>query len=132
MTVDQLKSQRKTKKNSFNTYVKRRDAINKIISNIDKNLDDDVRDVNNQISSCISNLTQGLKVGSSKRISTVCSGLESSKESNVGRDTQISSVRSNLVNEKNRCQRNINSLDAEIRQLESQIKAQGGTIYFWE
>ena len=35
MTVDQLKAQRRTKKNSFNTYAKRRNAIRDIIKKID-------------------------------------------------------------------------------------------------
>ena len=126
MTIDQLKARRKSKKNSFNSFVKRRDAINKIISNIDNKLDDDVRDINNNISSCASKLGQGLKAA------TVSGALEATKEGNAGSDGKISSVRSNLVSEKARCQRNINSLDTEIKQLEYQIKAQGGTIYFWE
>ncbi len=61
MTVAQLKSQRKTKKSSFNTYVKRRNGTRDIVSKIDSNLDDDIRDVNTQISNCMSKLTEGLK-----------------------------------------------------------------------
>ena len=132
MTIDQLKARRKSKKNSFNSFVKRRDAINKIISNIDNKLDDDVRDINNNISSCASKLGQGLKAANSRKVATVSGALEATKEGNAGSDGKISSVRSNLVSEKARCLRNINSLDTEIKQLEYQIKAQGGTIYFWE
>lgn len=58
MTVEQLKAQRKTKKNSLNTYAKRRNAIRDIIKKIDDKLDDDIRDVNKQISNCISELQQ--------------------------------------------------------------------------
>ena len=129
MTVDQLKSQRKTKKNSFNTYVKRRDAVKGIIKNIDNKLDDDVRDVNKQISNCISELQQGLK-GVSK-VTTICDNMEDSKEGGTS-SGKISSCRSNLSSEANRCQGRINTLDSEIKSLENQIKAQGGTIYFWE
>ena len=132
MTIDQLKARRKSKKNSFNTFVKRRDAINKIISNIDNKLDDDVRDINSNISNCVSKLGQGLKVSNSRKVSTVSSSLDSVRENYAGSDGKISSVRSYLMSEKNRCQNNINSLDYEIKQLENQIKAQGGTIYFWE
>lgn len=130
MTVDQLKAQRKSKKSSFNSYANRRNAVKTIISNIDNKLGDDIGDVNGQISSCISELRQGLK-GSSK-LETVCSAMEAVKEGSSWNDSKISSCRSNLSNEVNRCQRNINSLDAEIKNIENQIKAQGGTVYFWE
>lgn len=130
MTVDQLKAQRKTKKNSFNTYAKRRNAINDIIKKIDNKLDDDISDVNKQISKCISELQQGLK-GTSK-VSTICSSMDGIKEKGTGSDSKISSCRSNLSSEVNRCQRRINALDSEIKSLEDQIRAQGGTIYFWE
>ncbi|MBQ2943223.1 MAG: hypothetical protein IJD93_00790 [Ruminococcus sp.] len=130
MTVAQLKSQRKTKKSSFNTYVKRRDAIKTIIDRIDSKLDDDVNDVNDQINKCIAELQDGLK-GSSK-VSKICSDMYAAKENKVGSDSTISSCRGYLSSEKTRCQGRINTLDSEIRYLESRIKAQGGTIYFWE
>lgn len=130
MTVEQLKAQRKTKKNSFNSYANRRNAIRGIITKIDEKLDDDIRDVNSQITKCISELQQGLK-GTSK-VTTICSSMESSKEQGTGSDSKISSCRGYLSKEVSRCQGRINTLDSEIRSLESQIKAQGGTIYFWE
>lgn len=128
MTVDQLKAQRKTKKNSFNTYAKRRNAIRDIIKNIDDKLDDDIRDINKQISNCISELQQGLK-GTSKV--TICNAMEDAKEGGAG-SGKIASCRSNLSSEVSRCQGKINTLDSEIKSLENQIRAQGGTIYFWE
>lgn len=130
MTVDQLKAQRRTKKSSFNTYAKRRNAVRDIVSKIDNKLDDDIRDVNNQITKCISELQQGLK-GTTK-VSQISSDMESSKEKGVGSDTKLSSCRGNLSSEVSRCQGRINTLDYEITQLENQIRAQGGTIYFWE
>ena len=130
MTVNQLKSQRKNKKSSFNTYVKRRDAVKNIISSIDNKLDDDVRDVNNQIASCISELSQGLK--GVPNVSKRSSDMTSAKEKSVGAESKIVSCSYNLCKEVSRCQGKINTLDSEIKQLESQIKAQGGSIYFWE
>lgn len=129
MTVDQLKAQRRTKKSSFNTYAKRRNDIRDIIKNIDNKLDDDVRDVNKQISNCISELQNGLK-GTSK-VGTICDEMEKSKEGGTG-SGNIASCRSNLSREVSRCQGRINALDTEIKTLENQIRAQGGTIYFWE
>lgn len=130
MTVDQLKAQRRSKKSSFNAYAKRRNAVRDIVSKIDNKLDDDIRDVNSQITKCISELQQGLK-GTTK-VSQICSDMESSKEKGVGSDTKLSSCRGNLSSEVSRCQGRINTLDYEITQLENQIRAQGGTIYFWE
>lgn len=130
MTVEQLKAQRRTKKNSFNTYAKRRNAIRDIIKKIDDKLDDDIRDVNKQISNCISELQQGLK-GTSK-VTTICSDMEAIKEKGTGSESKIASCRSNLSSEVSRCQSKINTLDSEIKSLENQIRAQGGTIYFWE
>ena len=132
MTVDQLKAKRKTKKIQFDTYVKRRDGVKSIISSIDNKLDDDISDINNRISSCASSLSDGLKIASSSKVSSVISILHSAKESYTGSDSTISSCRSNMESERSRCQRNINSLDYEIRQIENEIRAQGGTIYFWE
>ena len=130
MTVEQLKSQRRTKKSSFNTYAKRRNAVRDIVSKIDNKLDDDVSDVNGQITKCISELKQGLK-GTAK-VYQIASDMEASKEKYVGSDSKISSCRGNLSCEVSRCQGRINTLDSEITQLENQIRAQGGTIYFWE
>lgn len=129
-TIEQLKSQRKTKKNSFNSYAGRRNAIKTIVSNIDNKLDDDVTAINKKIFSCMTELTQGLKGG--KNTTTICSDMESIKEKGAGSDSKISSCRGNLSKEISRCQGRINALDSEITQLENQIKAQGGTIYFWE
>lgn len=89
-----------------------------------------LRDINNRIASCISELQQGLK-GSTK-LSTVCSAMEATKEKSTGSDSKMSSCRSYVKSEQTRCQGRINTLDAEIKELERQIKAQGGTIYFWE
>lgn len=130
MTVAELKEKRKSKKNSFNAYAKRRNAVRTIVSNIDDKLDDDISDVNKKISSCISELQQGLK-GSTK-LSTICSDMEAVKEKGTGSDSKMSSCRSNIKSEQSRCQDRINTLDAEIKELERQIKEQGGTIYFWE
>lgn len=130
MTVDQLKAQRKTKKSSFNAYAGRRNKVKDIIKKIDDKLDDNISDVNKQISNCVSELRRGLK-GTGK-VATICSEMESIKEKGTDSDYYISSCRSNLSSEVNRCQGKINALDSEIKSLESQIKAQGGTIYFWE
>lgn len=129
MTVQQLKSQRKSKKNSLNTYAKRRNSIKDIINKIDNKLDDDIKDVNKQIGNCISELQQGLK-GTSK-VTTICDSMENAKEGGTG-SGKIASCRSYLSSEVSRCQGRINTLDSEIRSLEDQIRAQGGTIYFWE
>lgn len=130
MTVAELKEKRKSKKRSFNSYANRRNGVRTIVSNIDDKFDDDIRDINNRIASCISELQQGLK-GSTK-LSTVCSAMEATKEKSTGSDSKMSSCRSYVKSEQTRCQGRINTLDAEIKELERQIKAQGGTIYFWE
>ena len=130
VTVEQLKAQRKTKKSSFNLYAKRRNSIRDIISNIDGKMNDDISDINRQISNCILEFQQGLK--GSKRVAQICSDMESAKEKWADSDSKITSCRSNLSSEVSRCQSKINTLDYEIKQLEGQIKAQGGTIYFWE
>lgn len=130
MTVDQLKAKRKQKKSERSTLVSRRDSVKNIISGIDNKLDDDVRDANNKITSCINALSAGLR--GSSRISTICSSLETAKEKNSGYDSSVSSSRSNLSSESARCQSRINTLDYEIRSLEQQVRDQGGTIYFWE
>lgn len=130
MTVEQLKSQRRTKKDSYNTFVNRRNSVRNIVSNIDNKIDDDIRDINNQISNCINELKQGLK-GTSK-ITQICSDMEFAKEKGVGSDSIVSSCRGNLSSEATRCQGNINTLDSEIKSLENQIRAQGGTIFPWE
>lgn len=130
MTVEELKSIRKSKKTSFNTYAKRRNGVKNIISAIDNKLDDDIRDVNKQISNCISELQRGLK-GSTK-VARVCSTMESTMEKSIESDSKISACRSYLSSEISRCQGKINALDSEISSLERQIKAQGGTVYFWE
>lgn len=130
MTVDQLKAKRKQKKSERSTLVSRRDSVKNIISGIDNKLDDDVRDANNKITSCINALSTGLR--GSSRVSTICSSLETAKEKNSGYDSSVSSSRSNLSSESARCQSRINTLDYEIRSLEQQVRDQGGTIYFWE
>lgn len=130
MTVEQLKAQRKTKKSSLNTYAKRRDSIRDILNKIDTKLDDDIRDVNKQISDCIFELQQGL--GGTGSISTICSDMQGVKEKATDFDSKIISCRSNLSSEVSRCQGRINTLDSEIRSLENRIRTQGGTIYFWE
>lgn len=130
MSVASLKSQRKTKKNQLNQYAKRRDAIKKIINNMGSKTSDDVADVNNRISACAANLSYGLYgVG---RISSVASEINSMRESYAGGDGSISSCSAYLSKEVARCQNKINSLDREIKNLERQIKAEGGTIYWWE
>lgn len=127
MSVEQLKAQRKSKKSSFNKYAERRDAVKKIVSNIDSKLDDDVRDINNKIKSCMNNLEQGLK--GCNKVTTICSDMILAKE---GADSKMSDCRAYMKREQDRCQTKINQLDAEIKSLERQIKAEGGTVYFWE
>ncbi len=130
MSVESLKAKRRTKKKQFNEYVKRRDAINRIINNMSSKTGDDVSDVNNKIYATSNFLRSGLS-GVSK-ISSVATEIYSEKESYVGGDDALSSCSEYLTKEKNRCQSKINSLDREIDDLEKQIKAEGGTIYFWE
>ena len=60
MSVDSLKAQRRQKNNEIKTFSKRVDGINKIISSIDSRLDDDVRDINNKINSCVLAFQAGL------------------------------------------------------------------------
>lgn len=130
MSVDSLKSQRKEKKNEFNTYAKRRDKIEKIISSIYNDLDNDVDDVNREIDKCINELNAGIE--GVKVTTSVGSALSAEKENMPGSDNKLSSCVSALTNEKSRCQRRINELDREIKSLEQQIRDEGGTIYFWE
>ena len=130
MTVEQLKTERSNKKSSFNAYAKRRNSINDIIDKIGSKFDDDINAVNKQIDNCIYELQCGLRGTSS--VSTVCNNLELAKEKTIWSDYNISTCKSNLIYEKNRCQSRINELDATIKSLEKQITDQGGTIYFWE
>ena len=130
MTVAELKSIRKTKKNLFNTYAKRRNGVRDIVSNIDNKLDDEVRSVNDRIGKCITELQQGLK-GSTK-VSALCTDMAATKESYPGSDSKLSSCKSNVKSEQSRCQGCINTLDSEICSIENQIREQGGTIYWWE
>ena len=130
MDVEQLKEQRKSKKNTFNKYAKRRDAIRKIVNGIDSKLDDEVSSINKQIDKCIDEFENSIK--GSKRINSVYTNIRSSKESFSDKDLKLSSCRKVLSDEITRCQKKINDLDAEIRKTETQIKEQGGTIYFWE
>ena len=58
--------------------------------------------------------------------------MEKVKEPLAANDLKLSDCRNNLSSEISRCQRRINALDSEIKQLEAQIKAEGGKIYFWE
>ncbi len=130
MTVGQLKAQRREKKKQLNSYVKRRNSIKSIISNINCRFDDDVRDINQQISNCISDLTAGLR--GCGVTSTISTNMEDCKQKYSESDSKISSARSNLSSEVSRCQEKINSLHWEISNLENQINSEGGTIYFWE
>lgn len=129
MTVEQLKSKRKEKIRTRDTYNSRRKDVEKIVSNIDNKLYDDVRAINNKISSCISELEDGLK---GAKIAGVYTKLQGIKEASPGNESNIKSCRSNLSKEASRCRDKVDSLNSEIKRLEDQIKEQGGTIYFWE
>lgn len=130
MTVEQLKAQRKQKKTRFNRYAERRDALKTILSRIDDRLDDDIGDVNKQITKCSEELEKGIK--GHPRVATIRNSILGAKEKSVSSDSKISSCRDYIDTERSRCQGRINSLDWEIRDLETKIKEQGGTIYFWE
>lgn len=130
MTVEQLKAQRKQKKIQFNRYAERRNALKTILSRIDDRLDDDISDVNKQITKCSEELEKGIK-GHSK-VATLRNSILGAKEKYASSDSKISSCRDYIDTERSRCQGRINSLDGEIRDLETRIKEQGGTIYFWE
>lgn len=130
MSVESLKAQRSACKKSFNSYAKRRDAVRKIINSIDGKFDDDVRDVNNEVLQCKNELLAGLR--GIQRINDVGEAIEDTKESNVEDDARLKDCRNNLSLEATRCQQQINAMDRQIRQYEMQIKAEGGTIYFWE
>ena len=119
MSVYQLKSQCRSKRASLTTFNNRQQAVQRIITNIDHYLDDDVADVNLEINRCISDMSQGLKgVG---RASVICDDLSTLRESNVGYDYNISSCRSNLNREVTRCQSQASSISSEISSLESRI-----------
>lgn len=130
MSLAYLKAERRQKKEQFDLYVKRRNSIRSIISNIDSSFDDDVRDINLQISNCISELVAGLKGSGSTK--TICTNMEECKQKYSESDAKISSSRGNLSNEVSRCQERINSLDLEIRSLERQIENENRRIYFGE
>ena len=130
MDVDKLKTQRRTKKNSFNNYVKRRDAIRKIIKSLENNLNDNVNSICTQVDSCANEFSSGIK--GNLKIANVYLGIDESKEKNVSYDSKMSGCEEKLRCELNRCQKKINDLDYEIKQLEIKIKEQGGTIYSWE
>lgn len=130
MDVDQLKSQRKTKKISFNNYAKRRDAIKKILKSLDYNFNDNVNSICSHVNSCAMEFSNGLK--GNHKIANVHIGIDESKEKYISYDSKMSGCEENLRCELNRCQKKINDLDYEIKQLENKIKEQGGTIYSWE
>lgn len=130
MSVEQLKAQRREKRRQLNSYIKRRNSINLIISNIDIKFDDDVTDINKQVSNCINEVTSGIRgCGITETIST---NMEGCKQRYSPSDSKISSARSNFSSEVRRCQEEINSLHWEISNLEDRINSQGGTIHFWE
>lgn len=130
MSVNQLKSQRKSIKSSINTFNNRKQAVQRIINNIDNGLDDNVSGVNSEIGKCLTELVQGVK--GTSRVTTVCNNLSSLTERYVGSDGCMSSCRGNLISEVSRCQGQASSLSSQVTSLESQIRSQGGKIYFWE
>lgn len=130
MTVEQLKAQRRAQKSSLSVYKNRRSEVNDIIRKIDNNLTTMITSINLQTYQCSSKLREGLK-GSSK-IATICDDIENQKEKDIHLDDKISSCRSSLSSEANRCQAKIDTINSQIKWLENQIEAQGGVIYFWE
>lgn len=121
MSIGRLKNERNEKENQRNIYIRRKNSIYPIINNIDNRFDDDVRDINNQITDCFYELAQGLKgCGVTDTIST---DMENCKQKNSGSDSHISSARSSLLDEINRCQEEIDRLDSEIRSLDNQIRS---------
>lgn len=129
MSIQTLKSRRRNKKNQYETYKRRYNALSSIISK-SENLDDNIQRINGNISSCCYDLTTGIK-GNGK-IQCAYSQFEEKKESNIYGDSTLSNCRTNIINEKSRCLRKMNELECEIRQLEIQIRSQGGTINYWE
>jgi len=119
MSISSLISQRDSARRSSNAYASRRDAVKKIINKIDGDLDDNVSRINNEILKCIDELEGAMKGVSAT--STVLTNMQTSGEKYVGSDSFISSSRSNLSAEVNRCQSQINSLNSEINWIDSEI-----------
>lgn len=119
VNVQQLRMEKARKQSSLNTYVRRRDALQAIIKRIDGEIDDDIRDINWQISKCTAELQQGLKGGG--KVAQICSDMELEKEKTAGVDTQISFCRSVLATEVIRCQGQIDTLTAEVSTLNQKI-----------
>lgn len=130
MSVEQLKSDRKIKKNQIDELKDRRDSIKRIISNIYNELDDDIRVVNTQIAECARYFSSGMKGIS--RLANIDDNMDSCKEKWVANNTTISSIRDYLELEVARCDREIDNISMEVEQLEKDIKSQGGTVHFWE
>ncbi len=127
--LSQLKNEYSNKKNSFEVYANRRDKINKIINSIEGDFDNEVSSVNKKINQCIENFRDGLNVEGSCD-AQIINKLEKLKESSAESDSKLSSCKSNLNSEKNRCQTKINNLDVEIKSLKTQINENGGFILF--
>lgn len=125
-----FKALRRSRKSEREIYIKRKNAVNKILSSVENRLDDDIRAVNSKLSSCQNHLEAGMKGVAAS--GNMAAAMDSCKEKSSGSDPDISSCASDLRREIQRCQSQTEALEDEIRGLEASIREHGGTIYFWE
>lgn len=121
MSIASMEARRSAAKKELDTYVSRKKAVDKIISNIDSQLDDEVKNINKKVASCVSELQDGLK--GTRRTGILSGKLEEIKEKNPESDGTMSSCRGDMASESDRCRRMIESLEAEIAQLDRDISA---------
>lgn len=112
-----LKTQRSGKISERDILVNRKDSIDKIIEKIGSDFEDNVISINSMLSYCASYYSSGIK----GRKNDIYSDISSEREQYDFNDTKLSSCKSNLQNESNRCQSRIDTLNLEITSLDSEI-----------
>ena len=115
----ELKRQKAAKEELRNKYITRKGAVDNIVRNIDGVVFSFPGTINREIVYMYDCFTDGLK-GQTKSLLTE---IEGTMQAGVDSDTRISSANSSLGSESRHCQDRINTLNAEINSLSSQIAA---------
>lgn len=116
----ELQANRKALVGSKNTLTKRVTQLTKIKNVIENDLIGEPPKINSAISLTNSNLNMGLVGATSK--SSIDTELQKFEQKSITSDGEISKVWSNIVDEINRCNREISSLDTQISNTDQAIK----------
>ena len=119
-TSAELQANRKSLVGSKNTLTKRVTQLTKIKTAIESDLVGEPPKVNRVVSLTDSNLDMGLIGATSK--SAIDSELQKFNQQNTTSDGEMSKVWSNIVDEINRCNREISSLDTQISSTDQAIR----------